>query len=59
MTYKEAFERLRTRVQFLLTDYENYGDDHNDTLDMLDNAVLLYESLVDMLNDTEHWEFER
>lgn len=58
MTYKEAFETLRTRLQFALTDYENYGGEHNDTLDKLENAVWLYNNLVDMLNDTEHWEFD-
>ena len=58
MTYKEAFEKLRYRVQFALTDYENYGGEHNDTLDKLENAVWLYNSLVDMLNETEDWELE-
>ena len=55
MTDRQNFERLRSEISYLLTEYEEYNDRHNDTLDRLENAQYLYENIVLILNDSEGW----
>ena len=55
MTDRQNFERLRSEISYLLTEYEEYNDGHRDTLDRLENAQYLYDNLVLILNDSEGW----
>ena len=51
MIYKNAFEKLRTEIQFVLAEYEdrsNFADDY-------DNAKFLYDSFVKLI---EEWRTE-
>lgn len=56
MTDRQNFERLRGEISYLLTEYEELNDRHNDTLDRLENAQYLYDNLVLILNDSEGWD---
>lgn len=65
MIYKDAFEKLRTEIQFALTDYEERQNEANDiksciyqSAKKLDNAELFYKDIVAIINDTEGWELE-
>ena len=51
MTYKEAYDRLKTEIQFALTDYENCGIEEK-----VIPLSILYRVIVDIINGTEHWE---
>jgi hypothetical protein len=55
MTDRQNFERLRSEISYLLTEYEEYNDRHRDTLHRLENARYLYDNLVLILNDSEGW----
>ena len=55
---RNNFERLRTEIQMLLTEYKEHEDKYTDTLDRLENAEFLYENLVLILNDSEGWEVD-
>ena len=56
MTYKECFERLRTEIQFALSDYETARD--KELYEQAENGMCLYHDIVDIINDTEDWNFD-
>ena len=55
MIYKDAFEKLRTEIQFALTDYEEMSDRVQEQIIPLRE---LYHAIVDIINDSEGWELE-
>ena len=55
MIYKDAFEKLRTEIQFALTDYEEMADRVQEKIIPLRE---LYHAIVAIINDTEGWELE-
>ena len=55
MIYKEAYDRLKTEIQFALTDYEELSDKVQEKIIPLRR---LYYAIVDIINDSEGWELE-
>ena len=55
MTDRQNFERLRSEISYLLTEYEELNNRQKYAIDRLENAQYLYENLVLILNDSEGW----
>ena len=55
MTDRQNFERLRSEISYLLTEYEELNNRQKYAIDRLENAQYLYENLVLTLNDSEGW----
>ena len=62
---KNNFERLRTEIQMLLTEYEEKRTDAKaESLELrkcakiIDCGNFLYKNLVRIVNDSESWEVE-
>ena len=58
MTYKEAFENLKTKVQLALTEWEAADEKAKELYEQAINGECLYRDIVDIVNNTEIWEFD-
>lgn len=56
MTDRDNFDRLRSEISYLLTEYEEMEDKYNDVENRLIHAQYLYDNLVLILNDSEGWD---
>lgn len=53
---RNNFERLRTEIQLLLTEYEEMGERVIDLIGRMEQDKFLYKNIVRIINDTEDWE---
>lgn len=52
---RDNFERLRTEIQMLLTEYEEMSDRYTDVVDRVEQGEFLYRNIVRIINDSEDW----